>query len=1175
MKKLNGKLVWGTRFPRAMKFLMIMKLTAVFLMISFLGTFAAESYSQNKKITLDLKQTTVEEALSKIEDQSEFYFFLYSEKIIDVNRKISLDIKEQTIDKVLNTLFAGTDVTYKIKDRIIVLSTPEIMEENFDSDFFWQQKTVQGLVTNAEGEPLPGVTVVIKGTTRGTITNADGEYNLSAVPEDATLSFSFVGMSTQEVIVGTQTRIDITMEEETIGMDEVVVVGYGTQKKSHLTAAVDQIEGEVLDNRPLRSVADGLQGMVAGLNVRAPSGAPEATPNLNIRGFTGFGSTEQPLVLVDGVEREISTINPNDIASVSVLKDGAASAIYGSRAPFGVVLITTKSGEKGEDMKINYSANMRYGQPFMLPEIQDSYKWAKMMNEAYRNHPGGGRAAPFNELQVQRMEAFAAGDFDNAVFDGLNPEHVPYGTFAISPTQWGKHWDTFANTDWIDIAMLDIVPSQQHNIGVSGGGENTSYYAGLGYNESVGIFDGPNYKKRYTALVKIDTEITNWLDFNLSTNYVKTDEKGPNYRGAGRNYGTFFNNTARAHPHRNTINPNGSYGRFNHLPGILGEDGTEKYDQNRIILSGGFTFKPFKDFYLKGKYTWRNTTSNYDRNTLQSFQILPNGTVATTQRTERQTSIVKSYDNADYHTIDLHASYTKTLNGVHNFFALAGYQEEENYYTRLRGSATDFYSPSVPTISTSAANFQTSDRITDWATRGFFGRFSYNYDEKYFLEFNARRDATSRFLADDRWGFFPSVSAAWNVAREDFWPLEDLVSQFKPRGSWSTSGNANVGLYPFYPSINTSLSNTIILGGDLVSTASMPGLVSDQLTWAKPTTFDVGFDLIALNNRLEVNYDWYQRTVRDQFGPPPSLPESLGTSVPNSNNAVSETRGWEIKLSWRDKALDLLGKPVNYQLQFRMSDYIGYVVEYEDDGTGSRSGQWTPGEVFGQNYYYSSNGIMQNAEELYANPIQGGTWYYPGDLAMKDLNGDGEINSGTIGTWYSMGDIQKNGFNYPRKSYGISMKLDWNNFDVSFLLDGVMQWTRYSGNMYVWGTSGSIWFAPYYEQHADLGYWSPDNTNAFYPRNTLSGKNRGRANDQYLLDLSHLRVRNLQIGYNIPRVLLQKFKLDRIRLYVSGENLGFIYYNSFIKYDPELIAASSGQGYPPQRYFSFGVNVTF
>lgn len=1045
-------------------------------------------------------------------------------------------------------------------------------EDNFSR--IVQQRTVTGkIVAEDEPERLPGVSVILKGSTVGTVTDVQGNYSIEVPSGDAVLVFSYVGYVKQEVRVGSQSVINVSMVADVTALEEVVVVGYGTQKKSHLTAAVDQVDGQMLRNRPLRSAADGLQGLVAGLNVRAPSGAPEATPNLNIRGFTGFNSSEQPLILVDGIERDLYDINPNDIETISVLKDGAASAIYGSRAPYGIVLITTRMGRKGEKMRLNYSANLSYGRPYGLPEQQDNYLWAQQVNESFRNQPGGGGVPFFSELQVQRMEAFSRGDFSNSVFDGLDPEHVPYGNFALSPTLWGGHTESFANTKWLEEALLDVVSSQQHNVSVSGGGEKTSYYIGLGYNEGAGIFKGSNFKNRYSALIKVDTELKKWLSLNFSTNYVRTDEKGPNQQGTGRAYGTMFNAFARSFQIWALTNPNGSDGRFSSMPYWNGKAGTEALRMNRLLLSGGFGIKPFEGFEVNGKYTWRNTGSNFNRVTFQTFQELPNGTVATTQRTAGNTAIIRTYGMEDYHTIDLHASYSKTLNNRHNLHFLVGYQEEEFMINQLNGQATDFLSPVVPTISTSAANFQTSDQIQDWATRGFFGRFSYNYAEKYFIEFNGRRDATSRFKKDHRWGFFPSVSGAWNVARENFWSGNDIVTLFKPRGSWSTSGNANVGLYPFYPSIDIGVSNNIILDGVLVSTASMPGLVSDQLTWAIPTTLNVGLDLQAFKDKLEINYDWYQRTVKNQFGPPPSVPKTIGTAVPDANNAVSETRGWEVNVKWKDRAIDLLNKPLRYSVQFRMSDYVGYVVEYEDDGTGAVNGQWTPGQVFGQNFGYLSQGIMQNAGDLYANVPQGATWYYPGDLAMKDINGDGEINSGTEGTWYSRGDLTKNGFSYPRKTYGVTLGLEWNNFDISLLLDGVGHWKKYAAHMYVWGNSGSHFFAPYYKEHSDLGYWSPETPNAFFPRDTYNGKNRGRANDQYTLDLSHLRIRNLKLGYAVPKPLLEKIRMNRFYLYMSAENLGFIYYNSFIKYDPELISASNGEGYPPLQYFSFGVNV--
>jgi TonB-linked SusC/RagA family outer membrane protein len=1140
----------------------IMRITVFLMLAVILQTFANEAYSQKTKLSLDYTNTRLEVVLDEIEELSEF-FFLANEKLVDLDRSVNLSVKNKKIDEILDMLFAGTDVVYTITDRKIILA-PSFLTEGAQ-----QQRAISGKVTDSGGQPLPGVTVVVKGTTQGTVTNNDGNYSLADVPDDATLVFSFVGMRTQEVVAGNQTTIDVRMEEETIGIEEVVAIGYGTQKKSHLTAAVDQIEGEILENRPIRSIADGLIGTVAGLNVRAPSGAPGASPNLNIRGFTGFGSQGQPLILVDGIERDIDEINPNDVASISVLKDGAASAIYGSRAPYGVVLITTKSGEKGEDIKINYSLNLRYGTPYGLPEHQESYEWARFVNEGFRNQPGGGVAPFFSEKQIAQMEAFAAGDYSNPIFDGIDPEHVPYGTYAISETQWAGHTESFANTKWLDILMADVQPSQEHNINVSGGGEQTSYYVGLGYNESVGIYDIPDYKNRYSALIKTDTEVTSWLDFNIRANYVRISEESHNLNNSQGQFEGF----ARMYLNWALYNPNGSYARFNALHGLRGESGRGYRINDELILSPGVVIEPIKDFKIFGNFTWQNSSIDFENYRFAVYQILPNGNSVLTQRSPGNSWMDKSKTNNNYYTVDLHASYFKTLGEKHNFSGLIGYQEEEYSFDKLNGRATHFYSNAVPTLSTASAGFKTSDQLYDWATRGFFGRFSYNFAEKYFIEFNGRRDATSRFKKDDRWGFFPSVSGAWNIAKENFWPLEELVSLFKIRSSWSTSGDANVGLYPFYPAININVSNSIILNNELVSVAKMPNLVSENLTWAKPTTLNFGFDADALDNRLNVMYDWYQRTVADQFGPPPSVPKTIGATVPKSNNAVSETRGWEFSIRWKDRAFNILNSALRYNVQFRMNDYIGYVVEYEHDGTGAIAGQWIPGQVFGVNYHYTSNGIMQNQNDLYKNTPGGNTWYYPGDLAYKDTSGDGEIHDGLTNTWYSRGDVKENGYNYPRKNYGINLGLDWKNFDVSIMLDGVGHWKTYTSQMYVFGVSGSQWYAPYFKKHAELGYWSPDNTNAFYPRNSLNNKNRSNPNDQYALDLSHLRIRNVKLGYNFPQVLIEKIKIQRLYAYLSAENLGFIYYNSFINYDPELLSDAGGQGYPPQQFFSFGLNI--
>ncbi|MGM0376399.1 MAG: SusC/RagA family TonB-linked outer membrane protein [Bacteroidota bacterium] len=1015
-------------------------------------------------------------------------------------------------------------------------------------------KTISGTVTNESGEPIPGVTVVVKGTSQGTITNSDGEYTIGEVPDEATLQFSFVGMKTQEVEIDNQTTIDLTMDSEAIALDEVVAVGYGTQKKSHLTASIEEVSGEEVVNRPVNNISDALHSTVAGLNINSTHGGPAANPNINLRGYTGFNSKQSPLILVDGVERSMSDVNPTDVESISVLKDAAASAIYGSRAPFGVILITTKSGQKGEQMQVNYSGNYRIGTPLGMPSWANSYEFAEKVNEQYRNSL---RSPLYSEDAIQRMRDYASGKID-------------YNNIELENGNWGAHWDAHANSDWFDIMFKDQIPSQEHNINFSGGSENTSYYMGLGYNESAGIIKGADDKKdRYSALLKVNTNAADWLNLRLSMNYVKTDQLAVNYRGNGPDYYDIWRNAAATLPNWPDINPNGSPHFLSSGPSMRGEGGDQTNDRNETILKGGFTIKPFEGFNLKGDYTWKNFNRHLNRNTFVIYVTEADGSTRRSARSAQQDEVLRRMEVRNYHTFDLVADYTKQIN-QHSFYALAGYQEEYSRWTHLIGSQKDLYTTSVPAISTAYnENPSLDDNLGHWATQGIFGRFSYNYAEKYFVEINGRYDAHSKFPPDIRWSFFPSYSAAWNIAEENFWTLPQ-VNLLKLRGSYTSSGNPGDGNYLYLPTMGTGIGNgDVLLGGSKPNMVFMPPLVSSDLTWSKPKTLGLGIDAVALNNRLDITYDWYQRTIYDQPGPAKILPQTIGASLPSVNNAVSETRGWEFSVKWRDRAFSIMGKPFNYSAKFNISDYVGYVVEYEDNIDGLRS-SWTPGQVFGEVYRYEADGIAQNVADIEANAPQGGGWYYPGDLMIKDVNGDGQINAGEGGTWYAMGDREKTGYNYPRNRYGIHLGADWNGFDLSVQLNGVPKWDVYTNNFFVMPAQGNVWNSKWFDVHKELGTWTPETPDNYYPRHSFKTY---RPNDQYALDLAHLRIKNLRIGYNLPERWLDNAGLQKVYFYTSIENMGYIYYNSKIKYEPEIIANYGGMRYPPQKQFSFGVNI--
>jgi len=603
---------------------------------------------------------------------------------------------------------------------------------------------------------------------------------------------------------------------------------------------------------------------------------------------------------------------------------------------------------------------------------------------------------------------------------------------------------------------------------------------------------------------------------------------------------------------------------------MRGEGGNAIDNTNDFIATGRFDLKPIEGLNFSGSYSWRNSGNHTAIVSLPIISVNADGTTRNSGRSVTQSAVRRVMSTSNYHTADLTASYEKKIK-QHYFKLITGYQEEYYKTVMLIGERKDLYTNAIPTLNT-AYNPQPilSDALSHWATQGLYGRLFYSFREKYLFEFNGRYDAHSKFPADIRWAFFPSFSAAWNIAKEKFWIFESIKS-FKIRGSYTSSGDNGGGNYLYLPTMVTAIgTKDVLLEGSKPNMVSMPGLVSSNLTWAKPRSIGVGIDVSAFKSRLDVTWDWYQRTTYDQAGPAEVLPVTLGTSPPQTNNSVSETRGWEFSANWRDRAFRLAGKQVGYSVNFNISDYIGYVVKYKDNISGARSGTWTPGERFGELYVYRTNGIAQNAEDIANNVVQTGGWNVPGDLMMRDLNGDGRITTGDGGYWYSQGDRVKVGYTYPRYRYSVNLQANWNGFDMSIQLTGVPYWKIYSGSFYVMPVAGDQFNSKWFVAQKALGTWTYETPNAFYPRYSFKTY---AANDRYLLNLAHLRIKNLRVGYQLPAKIMSKIKTDRVYVYSSIENLGFIYYKSFVKYDPEILQNYGGSGYPPQRQFSFGINI--
>lgn len=1184
MKKCYGLFMAhpGRVWHAARKFLLLMKLTAILLLGFCIQGWAIRGYSQ-ERINLNLKDVSIVEVFRSIEALTS-YRFVYNEEVANNKSKVSVYSRNATLEYVMQQVLQNTSFSYKTFDRNLVSVIAGVTK--------LKTIPVTGKVLDDKGEPLPGVSVQEKGTNNGTVTNNNGSFLIDVKDGNAILVFSAVGYSTKEIAASAVQNSSITMTASDQQMDEVVVIAYGTEKKTALTAAVTQVSPQNIQKRPLRSLADGLQGLAAGLNINAPSGAPQASLNLNIRGFTGFNKATQPLILVDGVERDINDVNPNDVASISVLKDAAATAIYGSRAPYGIVLITTRIGKKNQKASITYSGSYRVSTIPNQPQHPDSWDFMEMINDAYFNNPLGNRNPFYSQKTIDRARALGNKDYTNPVFDGIDPQYVPYGVYPLDPAQWAAWDQAFANTDWFDVGLKKRTPSHQHDLAVSGGAEKSTYYVGLGYTKIMGAFKDINdHKDRYSLLAKYNVDIAPWLTTRLNTNYVRSNDIGPNVFGQGRNYATMWNTLARSYPWFPVTNPNGSPYRFNTIATVGGAGGSEGTKINDLTLTGEVVIKPAKGWDITGQYAWHTTNRDYALITIPVYQVLPNGQQAFTQRSATTSGLVRNKSNTDYYTVNLYSSYTRTFAQKHTIAALAGFQEEENKYSQIGANVSNLISLNTTTLGTSLKINNVTENMTNWASRGYFGRLNYNYDDKYILEFNARYDGNSRFNspnAKEKWAFSPSVSGAWNLARENFWPLKSLVSQFKLRGSWANSANSTIDMngngsidpyeyYLFSATLGQTTYTNLALDGAAASAVTAPTfIIPASLTWEKPRTIGAGADVTALRNRLNFSYDWYQRTTRDQAGRSTPLPEVLGLPEPVSNNTVSETRGWEFSVDWHDKALTLANKAFNYQLGFRISDYIGYVVSYKSDGTGliGSDGRWIPGQRFGQNRFVQSNGIIQNEEQLKSIVPYTNVQIYTGDLSFQDLNGDGMIGVGD--RWYNQGDAPYvNSYTYPRYRYGITLGADWNGFDLLVNMDGAMKREIYSNSQYIFGTNGNEFFSPYFRENMELGYWTPENAGAFFPRNTLHNKFRSIPNDQYAVNLAHLRIRSVRLGYNINPALLQKLHLKNLNIYVSGENLGFIYYKSYIKLDPELLGSTNtpGEEYPPARLYSFGLTI--
>lgn len=1157
MKKMGlKKILLGDFFIKLLK---IMKLSIFILLVSALSVVASESYSQVTKLSLSIKNESIENVLRRIEDQSEYRFF-YSGKI-DTDRKVSIERSGTGIQEILNEILDGTGIDYRIVGRQVALFSKGEEHVSFSAT---QTKTVQGKVTDSKGEPLPGVTVVVKGSTSGTITGSDGTYILTDVPSNAVLVFSFVGMRVQEINVEGKNSIDVRLEEETIGIEEVVAIGYGTQKKVNLTGAVATVNSDVLENRPVANISQALKGVVPNLNITTTTRGGELgnDQNWNIRGITSISGGE-PYILIDNVPMDVMDINPNDIESVSVLKDAAASAIYGSRAAYGVILITTKKGNKNERMKLNYSSNFSWNSPTLLPHMASSIDFANSWNYACEN---SGRTPLFNDEQLALIQQY--------IDDPVNtPPNQHYPANHAKWNRWGAYTLSNANVDWYPVWFRNNALHQNHNLSVRGGSEKTRYYVSGGYLDQEGSLNfGTDTYQRYNVNANFESDITDWFKFRFDTKYTRRERKYPNTKQeSSDSKGSIYHNIARMWPTMPVYDPNGHIYDRNQILPLLEGGITDNWNNFWVTLGG--ELEVIKNWLVNVDYSWNNMNYQYTNHkpTIYGYNVDETTFILTGD----PNSIEEQYSSTTYYTVNAYTSYERSLKD-HYFKLMIGYQEELQKYGSLTGSRKNLITDNVPSISTATSEIPSvDDALSHWATQGFFGRFNYNFKGKYLVEINCRYDGSSRFEEGKRWGLFPSVSLGYRISEELFWEnLKNTIGNLKIRGSFGELGNQDVDNYLYISTIpvKTNLAYYLNNGRPLYSSA--PGLISSDLTWETSSTIDFGFDAGFLDNRLNLTFDWYKRTTKDMFGPAEALPVVIGASIPKKNNATLETRGFELSLNWRDK----IGKDITYGLTFTLSDYSAEVTKYNNPTRILST--YYEGMDFGEIWGYTSGGLFRSDEEAteWTSQISQsylyGKWS-AGDMKYLDLNDDNKIDIGK-NTVDDPGDRSVIGNSTPRYAYGLQADVSWKGFDFSMLIQGIAKRDLALGGGMFYGFVGDEWSSSCFRQHLD--HWTSEHKDAYYPKPYMSSEHNKNTKTQtrYLQNGSYLRLRNIQLGYTIPDQLVKKIFLDQVKFYVSGENLLTI--TDLPKmFDPEGISGDNGDGkiYPISKSISLGMNITF
>ena len=1149
------------------------------------NTQTARWHEQHVTNTVANNMYTVKSVLNYIEKNSNYVFVYNAEVQKMMPNKVRVNLDGRPALQILDEMCASTALTYKAQGNQISLTQTKNAQSGQLNKA--QKRRIKGNVSDAKGEPIVGATISEKGGTGGTITDINGDFTLDLAPDNA-ITISYVGFKPQTL--KPTDGIHVTLDEQAKGLDEVVVIGYGTKKKANLIGAVSTVGAEELKDRPVTNLGQMLQGQVPNLNISFNTGTPGEAATLNIRGKTSITNSGAPLVLIDGVEGSIDRINPNDIESVSVLKDAASAAIYGARAGFGVVLITTKNNKDGQ-AHITYNGRFSFSAPTTKTDFMTvGYDVARLVDEFNTTTTGSS----YSELNADDYKMLEERRYDVTE----NPAR-PWA--VVSQNDGLYHY--YGNFDWYNYIFNFAQPTWNHNLSVNGGTEKMNYMISGGMNDHDGLYalSTDKYSTR-TLMAKFNAEVTPWLKVFSTASLFKSK-----YKQAGYDYedgGNVANLAFHAMPWIVPVNPDGTnvyiLPNSNNKPAdgfaamLRTGNGFTQVGKTEQTYAIGAVLKLMEGLEFTGKITYRNYAKEKLARSASFVYARKPGQELTANGWPFNNRLKDGRDTYENYVYDFYANFHRTFANVHNVSAVVGTNYERGHYKFVEPSGRDLTSEVLNDLSLSTGDKSVKSSQNEFALMGYFARLSYDYAGKYLVEANMRYDGTSRFPRNHRWGFFPSLALGWRISEEAFFePVRPTISNLKLRASVGSLGNqitdnsAKFNNNTFYPymrliTLKPTTNLNYIFDNAQAVYASLGAPTSGSLTWETIVTQNAGLDVGLFNNRLSLVLDVYSRTTKDMLAAARALPAVYGYNAPYENNGELRTNGFELVVGWNDK-FNLAGKPFYYGVNLTLADSKTKITKFK--GNESKVlGQDYEGMEWGEIWGYRIKGIYQSDQEAIDRGVDQsflGTRFTDkaGDLIFDDVDGSTKIDQGK-GTLEDHGDLVRIGNAMPRYNYGITVNMAWMGFDFSMFWQGIGKQNVYPGgnNMLFWGPYARA-YSSFIPEDFPSKVWSKNNRNAYFPRpvaDLARSFAMSRPNDRYLQNLAYCRLKNLTVGYTLPKTLTKKVYLEKVRLYFSGENL-FITSKLKSDYiDPEqMMHDTNGRVYPFSKTFSFGLDVSF